>query len=1068
MAPCPSCGKDNADDARFCSACGARLAVETPAREQRKTVTVVFCDLVGSTSLGEHLDSESLKRVMASYFAAMRSALERHGGTVEKFIGDAVVAVFGVPTLREDDALRAVRAAAEMRTALATLNEELWRRWGVELRTRTGVNTGEVVASDPSRGESFVVGDAVNVAARLEQSAPVGEILLGATTYRLVRDEVTARQVAPLALKGKAEKVHAVQLLEAAPGGRAAARRLDSPLVGREPELGQLEEAFERVCEARRCELLPVVGAAGVGKSRLVREFVGRVGSSATVLEGRCLPYGEGITFWPLSEVVKEGAGIREGESREEAQAKIASLLPGDLESAGVATRIAAAIGLAATVSTPEETFWAARQLFESLAARLPLLIVFDDVHWAEPTFLDLVEYLGEHVRDRSLLVLLLARPELREARPKLAQTNGFRPVVLKPLAEGDSERLILQLLGEASLATEVSQRITTAAQGNPLFVEELLRMLVDQGLLRRTKGNWDGDPKLSEIPIPPTIQALLGARLDRLGEGERAVIEAAAVVGQEFWPAAAAELTPHLSATDVDIHLTALSGKELIHRGGVSFANEGAYRFSHILVRDAAYAGLLKEARAELHERFATWLEEKSGARHYEYEEILGYHLEQAFLYRQQLAPLDDSGRALARRASGRLRAAAERALARGDMPAATNLLERAAALLMTGDPRRRELELQLGLALCELGDIARAEGVLAETAAAAAAGGDRALELRCLLERSYWRLATGLDASIGDVRRVAEQAIPALEAVGDEAGLARAWGHLAFVQSAACSWAETAKSLERGLEHARRAADGQQETELLWQLTGALHYGPQPVEEGIRRFHAALHHDVQSAGRSGMHVGVTTRAAVEATGLAGLEAMRGNADEARMLVGRAKAILEELGQRLKLAELGQLAGWVELLCGAPAAAEAELRRSYEALEEMGEQGYLSTTAGLLSEAVLEQGRYAEAEQLSRAAELSSAGDDVVSHVLWRGTRARALALRGELEPAESLARAAVRLAGQSDDLNLHADRLMDLADVLRVGGRIGEAEDAVSEAVALYEAKGNLASARKAHIAR
>ncbi len=575
MALCPSCGKKNAEDSQFCSACGSPLQGEgeTEARERRKTVTIVFCDLTGSTSLGERLDSESLRQVMRRYFAAMRSALESHGGTVEKFIGDAVMAVFGVPTLHEDDALRAVRAAADMKAALAELNTELRRRWDTELRTRTGVNTGEVVAGDPSQGESFVIGDAVNVAARLEQSAAAGEVLLGETTYSLVRDAVRAEAVGPLEVKGKSAPLRAYRLLEVAAQAPGVARRLDAPIVGREQELATLEEGFERAVRDRKCELITVLGPAGVGKSRLAQELMARVSARASSLQGRCLPYGEGITFWPVSEVIRQAAGIGHSESAEEANAMIRGLFPEGAVEGRNARHLASAVGLSAAASTPEEIFFATRTLLECLAREQPLVVVFDDLHWAESTFIDLVEYLESYSRDQPVFLLLLARPELREAHPEFVASRIPTTVVLEPLGEDDSELLVEKLLGEARLADDVSQRITQAAEGNPLFVEELLRMLVDDGLLEKQNGSWRAVGDLSQISMPPTIHALLGARLDRLGAKERGVIEPAAVVGQEFSRGAVVELGPK------PLDPGGRRSSESAHRKGADRARRGDVR---------------------------------------------------------------------------------------------------------------------------------------------------------------------------------------------------------------------------------------------------------------------------------------------------------------------------------------------------------------------------------------------------------------------------------------------------------------------------------------------------------
>ena len=336
----------------------------------RKVVTVVFCDLAGSTSLGETLDSEALRQVLTRYFGAMSDALVRHGGTVEKYIGDAVMAVFGIPTVREDDALRAVRAANDMRTALAEVNEELEARWGVRLRARTGVNTGEVIAGDSSRGQAFATGDAVNVAARLEQAAGIGEILIGEHTLALVRDAVRVEPVPPLDLKGKSEPVPAFRLVEVADPGAAVEPRLDSPLVGRERELALLREAFDGTVAERGCRLVTLVGPAGIGKSRLARDFVDTLRGDATVVAGRCLSYGEGLTFWPLREVVQELAGSDDGESSEQAQADIERLLPANADTATAVERVAGALGLSDVAASPQETFWAVRMLLEAAAAR--------------------------------------------------------------------------------------------------------------------------------------------------------------------------------------------------------------------------------------------------------------------------------------------------------------------------------------------------------------------------------------------------------------------------------------------------------------------------------------------------------------------------------------------------------------------------------------------------------------------------------------------------------------------------------------------------------------------------
>ena len=417
MLTCANCGRESPDDFAFCPSCSAPLA-PPGHQEVRKTVTVVFCDVTGSTAMGERLDPESLRRVMSRYFAEMRAALERHGGTVEKFIGDAVMAVFGVPTIHEDDALRAVRAAAEMREALQVLNKELERDHDVSLAARIGVNTGEVVAGD--HGDTLVTGDAVNVAARLEQAAEPGTVLIGEETLRLVRDAVVAEPVPPLEVKGKTEPLAAFRLVQVTAGVAGVARRLDSPMVGRERELARLRQTFEDAIADRSCQLFTILGTPGVGKSRLVEEFLGSLGE-ATVLRGRCLPYGEGITFFPVGEVVKEAAGLDDFDAPDEIERKICAVLGTDGPACSTLAQLFAA---ADRDSSVEETFWAVRSFLEAVAKTAPLALVFDDIHWGEPTFLDLIEHITGWAREAPILVLCVSRPELLDERAGWGRGN--------------------------------------------------------------------------------------------------------------------------------------------------------------------------------------------------------------------------------------------------------------------------------------------------------------------------------------------------------------------------------------------------------------------------------------------------------------------------------------------------------------------------------------------------------------------------------------------------------------------------------------------------------------------
>ena len=575
----------------------------------RKTVTVLFSDVAEFTGLGERLDPESLRRLMSRYFDEMRRVVERHGGTVEKFIGDEIMAVFGVPQVHEDDALRAVRAAAEMREALGPLNDALEQTWGVRLRTRTGVNTGEVVAEDPAAGSSFVTGDAVNLAKRLEQAAGPGEILIGKATYPLVKDAVTAGPLQSFQVKGKSEPVSPLRLDEVEARAPGLLRRLDAPLVDRVLELAALAEAFERAERTRELQLVTVLGAAGIGKSRLVGELVGSIEDRARILKGTCLPYGDGITFWPIVQILRQ-AGGDEG---------IARVLAGVEDGGLVAERLSGLLGTAPDAST-EETFWAVRRFLEAAARDEPLLVLLEDIHWAEPTLLDLIEYLAGWTRGAPILVVCPARRDLLERHPGwlTPRRNAF-VVTLEALAGADVDALLDGLRSEAPLPERALGRIAAAAEGNPLFLEQLVAMASENG----------GD---DELAIPPSIQALLAARLDRLSADERAVIECAAVVGREFLRGHVVDLSSEDLRPTLGSHLMALVRKELIRPDTAATGHDDGFRFRHALIRDAAYDGMPKEVRADLHERFAWIVEASYPERRTELEEIVGYHLERAY----------------------------------------------------------------------------------------------------------------------------------------------------------------------------------------------------------------------------------------------------------------------------------------------------------------------------------------------------------------------------------------------------------------------------------------------------
>ena len=1055
MTLCSNCGEQNPDRFRYCGLCGKALPIaEGPPREMRKTVTVVFTDVVESTKLGEQVDPESLRRIMTRYFEEMGSVLQRHGGTVEKYIGDAVMSVFGVPRANEDDALRAVRAAVEMRESLDRLNEELESTWGVRITARTGVNTGEVVAGDPSRGQAFVLGDTVNVAARLEQAAEPGGILIGDATYRLVKDAVIADEMEPVSAKGKAQPVRAWKLVETLFGARGVTRRQDSALVGREKELTLLNEALQLAVQERTCELVTVLGTAGVGKSRLAGEFTASLGTRAAVVQGRCLPYGEGITFWPVAEVIRDAAGIGEREDPQEAIGRIGELLPPVGDSELIRDRVAALLGLAEIRPGIQETFWALRRFLEALARSRPLVVLFDDIHWAEPTFLDLIEYLTGRSSDASILLVCMARPDLLDMRPDWGTSPNAMSINLEPLTEEETRSLMGNLLGSGKLDHWTEGRLAEAAEGNPLFMEELLRVLTDDGSLRRDDGRWVASVELSDLAIPPTIQALLTARLDRLGSEERAVLQRASVVGKVFWWGAVSELTPEAIQPEVGGHLQTLVRKDLIAPEPSSFARDDAFRFRHLMLRDAAYEGMPKGLRADLHARFASWLEREAADRTTEYEEILGYHLEQAHRYRAELGLRTEKDKELARRAAVPLASAGGRAFALGDIHAAVNLLGRASSLLPRDDPERLGLLPDLGEALTEAGDLVRAQEVLGEAVEVAGVSGDRRLESHATIVRLLLQESMDPEGRTEDALREVERAIPIFEAAGDELGLAKSWRLLADVHFARSQYAEGDLALQHAISHARKAGDAREEAEGVGLFAGSVPYGPVPVEEAIRRCEEIL----AGAGGSRTVEARTLRA------LAGLKAMVGQFEEARSLVDRARTIFEDLGLRLRAGFVSSTAGFVEMLAGDPVTAERELLAGYETMDQLGERGYLATVGGMLAQAIYAQGRYDQAEKFVRISKDAAASDDIASQVIWRSTLAKVLANRDKTEEAEALAREAVEMSEETDDLDMRADALMDLAEVLRLAGKSREAIPSLEEAHRLYDRKGNRISADKA----
>jgi class 3 adenylate cyclase len=698
MTTCPSCGAEAPAGSRFCPACGLPLADSPAPSEMLKLVTVLFADAVGSTARAEALHPEDVRALMTDYFAAMAQEIRAQGGTIEKYVGDAIMAVFGVPTAHEDDAVRAVRAARRMLERLESWNEE--HDPAHRLQIRVGLNTGDVIASGAHAGDLLVTGDSVNVASRLEQTAEPGTILVGERTARAVRPYFDLRRIEPLTLKGKADVVTAwvVEAEFEAPEPRGLPGQA-APLVGREHELAVLRAAWERVCGERRPHLVTLLGDPGVGKSRLVREFVSRLEVGAKVLVGRCLPYGDGVTLWPLAEILKAEALVLDTDPADVAVGKIAQLVETaiDSELTGDQLRTTAALVSTLGLRTADDQFGsldprdlyrerlvAWRALLTSMARLAPLVAVVEDIHWADATMLDVLDELAERV-EGAILFLCPARPDLLRSRPGWGGgRRSFSSLPLDPLSGEESARLVSALLDVDELPETTRALILDRSEGNPFFLEEIIRRLVDDGLLVRREGRWHARRDIEEVEIPDTVQAVILARLDLLAPDEKRVAQLAAVIGRVFWDGAVARLA---GVGDLDATLRTLLRRELVlERLSSSIAGQAEYSFKHVLTRDVAYESLPRRERSRAHVDTAAWIEEMSGERSAEFAELFAHHYDAAFSF----TPDDE----LRRKSRHSFLAAAHGALRRFAIEQGERFARRAVELSEAGAERVEALE--------------------------------------------------------------------------------------------------------------------------------------------------------------------------------------------------------------------------------------------------------------------------------------------------------------------------------------------------------------------------------------
>ena len=1041
MSVCRSCGHNNEPGAKFCSECGAALApTAPPVRQERKVVTVLFADLVGFTSRAERLDPEDVRAVLAPYYARLRSELERFGGTVEKFIGDAVMALFGAPVAHEDDPERAVRAALAIRD---------WARDEGWVEVRLGVATGEALVTlgaRPAEGEGMAAGDVVNTAARLQAAAPVNGILVSERTFRPTRALIDYRAAGPVAAKGKKEPVRVWEPVHArARLGVDVAHEARASLVGRDRELGVLTDALARVRAERSPQLVTLVGVPGIGKSRLLYELRQIADVEAELIswrQGRSLPYGEGVSFWALAEIVKAQAGILETDITGEAQAKLAEMtadvMGGTDEANWGARHLGARAGLGegdggSAGGGRSEVFAAWRQFFEALAEARPLVLVFEDLHWADEGLLDFVDYLAGWAGQVPLLVVCTARPELLARRPGW---GGGKPnaltLSLARLSDDDTARLIGLLSGRAVIEAGQQAALLAHAGGNPLFAEQYVQMLAEQAA--RDQG---------DLPVPESVQAIIGARLDLLAPAEKRLLHNAAVIGKVFWPGAVAALggipgggVPGEVALEEWLH--GLEVKQFIRRERASsVGGQTQYAFTHVLVRDVAYGQIPRAARAGKHVAAAGWIE--SLARPEDRAEMLAHHylsaLELARAAGQDIANLASAARAA-------LQVAGDRAVALNAFAPAAGYY-RAALALWPQDARRERAGLLrlLGTVRFEAGDLSGGQAVLAEGAEVAAATGLPAVGARIRVLLAEINAQQG--RSLAETLLECEAATADLESEGDREGLAEAWllaGKLHFWLG---DWPADQQALERALDYARQSGNHRVQMRTSNWLVYAMLTLPIPADAAIARAEQLLQ---SASGDPWAEANIGWASSL-------LYAYVGRFADARVALARGQSMFASSGMKLEWARGAQIAGLIELVAGDPTAAERVLREGYEAFRAMGERSHLSTTAGMLAEAVYLQGRLDEAQQLTEEAEAAATPDDFDAQAWWRATRAKLLARRGQFPAAHRLAAEATALVSETSYAHLQAQTLMAKAEVNRLAGARDQAEASLRAALRIYE---------------
>ena len=965
---------------------------------ERKLATVLFVDLVDSSGLVTGSDPEIVRRRVNQFFEKVSHCVTLHGGIVEKFAGDAVLAAFGVPQAHEDDAQRAARAAVSMRQAVGELG----------LEARIGIEAGELVVEDSD--STFATGEAVNLAARLQQVARPGEILIGPTAYRLAAASLVVEDAGPLELKGMGSALRAWRLVDAIDGpGRPMGPR--APLVGREAELELLENTFARTVRDRRAHLFTIFGEPGVGKSRLAREFIDGL-ERASVLSGRCLPYGEGVTYWPLAEMIKAAAGISDDDPLEEAFAKLRECC----EEEAVADVLGLASGMLEALEgerSSQEIAWAARELVVTLAEVQPLVLFFEDIHWAEEPLLELIEHLADWVR-APLLIICLARPELLEQR---AGWSGGRvratAIELEPLSEEESEllvqKLLAQLAGESGEALAIpSREVLERAEGNPLFVEETIRMLVESGSASGAPGR-----------IPDTLQALIAARIDHLPPAGKVLLQRASVVGRVFWKGALEHLSPDVE--DIDALLDDLQLREFVLREPrSSISGEPAYRFKHLLIREVAYSGLAKLSRAQYHARFAEWLADRTGE---ELLEIRAYHLDQAveFLTELEGAPPED----LAQETGDALVKAAKRAIAREAYPTARRLGLRAVELRPTLGARyvaaRAAWRLQdwgaVDVEMTKVRELARERDEPVIEALALTALGEAMLKRHGDCTKS---------------KSIVDEALELLEGKDDPV----AHFDALTVRATSAVWLgemeDTVRYMERAYVIALDAGRKDLQT-LAAQALAQTHILRLELDEAELLLTRAL----ELAGESG-----SVRARVGATLSYGwFLTLKGELDAAETLFEEVRASSAELGVEPAVSAALAKLGWIARLKGDLKRAEKLIREAVRITETRGDLGVLPDQQAALAETLADLGKVDEAERLAIDARSNAGVRDTSAQVAAATALAAVRSAQGRGPEAEELLDSALELAREGDFKVFELEPLERMVRLQQVPGRNGDA---------------------------